>query len=128
MRTPRPDFNNPSSYDPGYDLELDWPTIEASLNMQYGIRIRELRNMPFDEFTTLLSGLMPDTPLGNLVQIRKETDRKVIAKMTAGQRKIRSDWSAFRAKKATRDGVQMQKQAEYLERLFASISKRKEAD
>jgi len=56
--------------------------------------------MSFDEFRTLLAGLNGDTPLGAVVQIRSERDRRRINQFTPAQRKIRSEWAAFRAGKA----------------------------
>jgi hypothetical protein len=52
------------------------------------------------EYLKLLSGLMGDTPLGEVVQIRAETDRERIANMTVTEKRIRSDWQAFKAQKA----------------------------
>ena len=48
--------------------------------------------MKWDEFSSLLCGLMPDTPLGNVVSIRSETDREVISKYNSAQRKIYNEW------------------------------------
>lgn len=47
-----------------------------------------------DRFMILLSGIMPETPLGNIIKIRSETDPEVIKHMTPGQRKIRDEWLA----------------------------------
>ena len=35
---------------------------------------------------------MPDTPLGQVVAIRSETDMEVISNFTEAQHKIRNDW------------------------------------
>ena len=67
--------------------------IEASFVKQYGIRIRDV-DMSYSEFVGLLGGLMHDTPLGNVVAIRSETDLKKINKFTPSQRKIYYDWIA----------------------------------
>lgn len=48
--------------------------------------------MPWDEFCSYLAGIMPDTPLGNMVQIRSEDDKKVIKNFTPAQKRIRSEW------------------------------------
>jgi len=66
--------------------------IEASLAKQYGIRIRQQQDMSWTEFCTLVSGLMPDTPLGQIVTIRAEKDPKVIKKFTSDQKRIYNDW------------------------------------
>ncbi len=54
--------------------------------------------MSCEEFRQLLSGLNGDTPLGYVVQTRAEKDPKRIRKMTAHEKKIRSDWVAFKSK------------------------------
>ena len=69
----------------------DYDLIEASFLSQYGIRLKTAE-LDFDEFLNLTSCLMPDTPLGQIVAIRSETDGNVISKFTDGQRKIYNDW------------------------------------
>lgn len=54
--------------------------------------------MKWDEFCDLLSGLPPDSPLGRVVQIRLENDKKVLENFTPAQRKIRSEWRSRQAK------------------------------
>lgn len=48
--------------------------------------------MSYSEFCSLLSGIMPDTPLGQIVSIRAEKDVKVIKAFTNEQRRIRNEW------------------------------------
>lgn len=48
--------------------------------------------MPWDEFCSYLAGIMPDTPLGNIVQIRSEDDKNILKGFSKEQRKIRSEW------------------------------------
>lgn len=48
--------------------------------------------MPWTEFCSLLSGLMHDTPLGQVVAIRAEEDKEVLKRFTPEQRHIRSEW------------------------------------
>ena len=55
--------------------------------------------MSWGEFCSLLSGLMQDTPLGQIVGIRSEKDPKKIKNFTKEQRKIRNDWIIRRNKK-----------------------------
>jgi len=89
----RNDFNNPSTYDTWYDLFDDWDLIESSFAQQYGIRLRkQMQDMEWGEFTSLLSGLNSETPLGNIVRIRSEKDPETLKKFTAEERKIRSKW------------------------------------
>ena len=54
--------------------------------------------MTWDEFSDLLSGLSPDSPLGRIVQIRLETDKEVIKYFTPSQLKINAEWRNRRAK------------------------------
>jgi hypothetical protein len=67
--------------------------IEASFAMQYGIRLAK-EDMPLGEFLRLLSGIMPDTPLGRLVCVRAETNREIIKNFGAHERKIRAEWAS----------------------------------
>lgn len=53
----------------------------------------------------MLSGIMYDTPLGNIVSIRAEKDQEVIKKFTKEQRRIRNDWIMKRNKKLREDPV-----------------------
>lgn len=75
-----------------YDLFKDWDLIEASFLKQYGIRLRTEDDMSWSEFCSLLSGIMPDTPLGQIVSIRSEKDPKVLKCFTKEQKRIRNEW------------------------------------
>lgn len=77
----------------------DWSLIESSFLKQYGIRIRQDDDMSWNEFCSLLSGIMPDTPLGRIVAIRAEKDLKVIKEFSKEQKKIRNDWILRRNRK-----------------------------
>ena len=59
--------------------------------MQYGIRLRN-DDMSWSEFCTLLTGIMPKTPLGEIVSIRSEEDKDMLKNFTKEQHKIRNDW------------------------------------
>lgn len=48
--------------------------------------------MTWSEFATLLSGLMSDTPLGQIISIRAEKDKDIIKRFTKEQKRIQSDW------------------------------------
>lgn len=108
MRNASVPFAGKGEYsDSCYDLFYDYGLIEASFAQQYGIRLRNEDDMSFDEFKTLLAGLNGDTPLGAVVQIRAERDRSRINKFTAQQRRMRSEWAAFRARKARQNNAPM---------------------
>ena len=69
----------------------DYELIEASFLSQYGIRLKTTE-LQFDEFLNLVSCLMPESPLGQIVAIRSETDAEVIKHFTDGQMKIHKEW------------------------------------
>jgi len=93
----RLDFKKRSNSKEGfYDLREDWALIEASLAKQYGIRIRSQADMPWDEFCVLVSGLMADTPLGQVVSVRAEKDSKTIKQFNSDQKKIYLEWKKRR--------------------------------
>ena len=75
-----------------YDLFDDWELIESSFLAQYGIRLRKDDDMSYSEFCSLLSGIMPDTPLGRAVSIRAEKKPEIIKKFSDEQKRIRNEW------------------------------------
>jgi len=97
-----PDFGKQkkqqSSSDALYDLEFDAVLIEQSIAKQYGILPSQQGELTYSDWSKLVGGLMRDTPLGQVVSIRGETDRNTIQKMNAWQKQIRSEWAAFKAK------------------------------
>lgn len=118
MRRPPVDFKAKNSTQQWYDLAEDWELIESSLAKQYGIRIRQHTDMSWKEFRTLISGLMSDTPLGNIISIRAETDPKVIRGFTPTQRRIHSDWKRIQAQERLSNPEQLDKDMKDLERAF----------
>ena len=54
--------------------------------------------MTWSEFATLLSGLMPDTPLGQIISIRAETNKDIIKNFTKDQKKIQNEWKKKQSK------------------------------
>lgn len=59
--------------------------------------------MSYQEFCSLLSGVMPDTPLGRVVSIRAEKDPKVIKNFTKDQKRIRNEYIIKRNRKILKD-------------------------
>lgn len=90
----RHDFKrkNPSNTTKWYDLYGDWHLIESSFTKQYGIRLRNEPDMTWDEFSTLLAGIMPETPLGQIISIRSEDDPDILKSFNSEQKKIRNEW------------------------------------
>jgi hypothetical protein len=105
MRLRRPDFavkqKRPSN--DWYDLYEDWDLIDASFTAQYGIRLRNEPDMSWGEFCTLLSGIMPETPLGQIVSIRSENDKEILKHFTPEQHRIRNEWRSRRAREMIQD-------------------------
>ncbi len=90
MRKWKNDFKNQSNSESWYDLEEDWELIASSLKTQYGYSIRkEIDNMDWAELCSDISGLMGETPLGNIVQIRSEDDKERLKSFTQEQKNIR---------------------------------------
>ncbi|BFH60750.1 hypothetical protein PAJ34TS1_13420 [Paenibacillus azoreducens] len=56
--------------------------------------------MTWDEFCTLLAGIMPETPLGQIVSIRSENDREKLKNFTPEQHRIRNEWRSRELKQA----------------------------
>lgn len=123
IRKWRNDFqNNDESF---YDLIDDFDLIESSFAQQYGIRLRmEIDTMKWGEFSSLLSGLNGDTPLGNIVRIRSEKDPKVIKNFTENEKRIRSKWLNKNAKEISHEDYQQA--MESIKNMFKSIAKQNE--
>ena len=85
--------------EPYYDFIEDWELIESSFVMQYGIRLRQNDDMSWNEFCSLLTGIMYDTPLGRVVSIRAEKDKKVIKAFSKEEKRIRDEWLRRKHKK-----------------------------
>ncbi len=90
MRKWKNDFKTSQNRENWYDMEDDWELIASSLKTQYGYSIRkEINNMSWAELSSDISGLMADTPLGNIVQIRSEDDKEKLKYFTQDQKNIR---------------------------------------
>ena len=60
--------------------------------MQYPTKDLYDDKMDWIEFTTLLAGIMPDTPLGNIISIRAEDDADTLEHFSEEQHRIRDEW------------------------------------
>ena len=116
MKKQRHDFKVLSKDIGWYDIVEDWELIESSFAMQYQIRLRRNTDMSWAEFKTLLVGIMADTPLGQIVEIRSTKDKEVIKNFTSHQRKIHTDWRDKRAKSMLKDTETLDKQMANLEK------------
>ena len=96
----------------------DYDLIEASFLSQYGIRLRT-SELQFDEFLNLVSCLMPESPLGQVVAIRSEDDPEVLKEFTQAQKDIRNEW---RSREVAKDKLKAEQDyRESMDALFAAI-------
>ena len=70
----------------------DWELVEASFATQYGIRLDREYDMSWTEYASLLSGLLTETPLGQIVSIRAENDKDRLKNFNRDQHAIRNAW------------------------------------
>lgn len=112
--------HNQNKNDNYYDLIDDYDIIESSFFKQYRIRLRSVE-LETDEFLNLLSGLMGDTPLGLIVQIRSETDPEVIDSFTPEQKRIRSEWINKKANEISKEDYD--KAMENFKNMLISLAK-----
>lgn len=75
--------------------------------------------MTWTEFRSLLSGLGPDTPLARTVQIRLESDKKVLEHFTTSQHNIRNKWRSRNVKSYTQ--ADMDNVLKQFQEAFASM-------
>ena len=102
-----------------YDFYDDFSLIEASIAQQYGIRLRkEIDNISWSEVKMLIAGLLPDTPLGNVIQVRSETNKEVLKNFTPEMHRIRNDWRAKLNQRAPT--IDDEKRMEALEAMIAA--------
>ncbi len=115
------DFANKDYSDSFYDIHDDWALIESSFAKQYGIRIRAEKDMQWSEFSTLVSGLMSDTPLGQIVAIRSERNSKIIKSFNPDQKRIHSEWKRRSASKKAENPEKLDRDMANLERMLAGL-------
>lgn len=85
--------------------------------MQYGIRLRNEPDMSWNEFCSLLKGIMPDTPLGQIVGIRAEEDKEALKNFNKEQHEIRNQWRSRQVEEMTE--IEKEEQIKELQELFA---------
>jgi hypothetical protein len=77
--------------------------------------------MTWAEFSNLLAGIMPKTPLGQIVSIRSEEDANIIKNFTPEQHRIRNEWRNRQALKQF-EGLtneEKEKQIKDIQEIFA---------
>lgn len=102
-----------------YDFYDDWDLIESSIAQQYGIRLRaELKTISWSEVKMLISGLLADTPLGRIIQIRSENNKEQLKHFTPEMHKIRNDWRNRQAKDKLKDEDALNKTFDNMEKML----------
>lgn len=123
MKRSKLDFTNSQKQTTNswYDLREDWALIESSIASQYGIRLRQAADMPWSEFKNLVTGLLPETPLGAIVKIRSEDDPKILKQFTADQLAIRNKWRERQALQQLSDPETLEKSMDNLSHMLKSM-------
>lgn len=119
-----PDFKKVKKSNPAddfYDLDFDAVLIEQSIAKQYHILPSEQGNLSYSDWSKLVSGLMNDTPLGKVIEIRMEDDPEILKNMNVDQRRIRSEWQSFCTSHTQYSAEDMKKQSEWIEKMIASM-------
>lgn len=111
----------PSSEDVWYDLEHDADIIAQSIAKQYQILPSEQEKLRYSEWLLLIGGLMEDTPLGQIVLIRKEGDPERLKKFSNYEKRIRNEWRSFLANKKKEQGMKPEDVAKMFEAAFAKM-------
>ena len=75
--------------------------------------------MSWSEFTSLLSGIMPKTPLGQIVAIRSEDDKDMLKNFTKDQNRIRNEWRTRQINNMTDEEKKMQ--IKEIQEMFAKV-------
>ncbi len=94
-----------------------------SVAKQYGLLPSAQEELSYPEWLLLVSGLMEDTPLGQIVLIRKEEDKDRLKHFTQHEHHIRNEWRNFRAKQKLSGGTGKKPEdyAANFEKMFAKI-------
>lgn len=77
--------------------------------------------MSYNDWAKLVSGLMNDTPLGKIIEIRSEDDADIIKNMNSEQLAIRNEWQEFRMSQTVYSKEEMRMQSEMLEKMMAEL-------
>ena len=78
--------------------------------------------MHYNEWLLLVGGIMEDTPLGQVVLIRKENDRNRLKNFTRHEHRIRNEWREYRTgQQMKKDRKSPEAMAEHFEKIFAGM-------
>lgn len=81
----------------------------------------EQGDLSYNDWAKLVSGLMNDTPLGKIIEIRSEDDADIIKNMNSEQLAIRNEWQEFRMSQTVYSKEEMKMQSEMLEKMMAEL-------
>ncbi len=96
--------------------------IEQSIAKQYGVLPSEQGSLKYSDWAKMVGGLMKDTPLGQTVLIRSESDPEVLKYFTPEQMAVRRKWHGFQMHHTPKLTVQEQRrQIDRFEKMFASM-------
>lgn len=111
--------NNEESY---YDFDFDRELIVQSISKQYHILPSEQEELHFSDWYQLVAGLMNDTPLGQIVQIRSEKDKDIIKHYGNFEKRIRREWREFCSRQKEKVSEKSKLEiANYFDKLFESM-------
>lgn len=86
--------------------------MAQSLAGQYGLPPTLQERLRYRDWSALVAGLRPDSPLGLAVAARMERDSRAVARMSPWQRRQRSRWAR---RQATKDPDSARQQLETLQ-------------
>lgn len=102
-----------------YDFYDDWDLIESSIAQQYGIRLRnEINTISWSEVRMLISGLLAETPLGRVIQIRSENNKEQLKNFTPEMHKIRNAWRNKMAQDKLKDENALNRTFDNMEKML----------
>lgn len=75
--------------------------------------------MEWTEFCTLLAGIMPKTPLGEIVSIRAEENKDMLKNFSLEQIKIRDEWRNRHSAVEDLSDEEKERQVKEIQEIFA---------
>lgn len=102
----------------------DWKLIEASLAQQYGLRVRkEIKILTWGELSSYIEGINSDTPLGQIISIRSESNKEKLKNFTPEQHRIRNEYRSKMIRKAPKiSDEEFKKQLEGMKQAFIAMA------
>lgn len=81
----------------------------------------EQDELSYSDWVQLLSGIMENTPLGQIVLIRKEDDKDRLKSFSKYEHGIRNEWRSFRAKQKSENTQSVEDNIKALENMFKDM-------